>query len=192
MEGLYSGRAILNETFNELEIIIPAKKNWFAIIFLGAWLGGWAIGEIFATGALISMIGEGIEFPVFFIFFWLCGWTVGGFLAIKTFIWNLIGKELISFAQGQLTIAKKGSLFSKSITFEINNIKKIRAQEVEIPFGSRNGGRTSFGGLNGSNGTIRFDYGLKTVKFADGIDEAEANFILEKLKIKKIISKENL
>lgn len=43
-----------------------------------------------------------------------------------------------------------------------------------------------------NTGTLRFDYGLKTVRFGGGIDEAEANFIINKLKEKKFIGETNL
>lgn len=44
----------------------------------------------------------------------------------------------------------------------------------------------------GSLGTIAFDYGMKTVKFADGIDEAEGKHILNVLKEKRILTEANL
>lgn len=192
MERPYNGQAILNDTFNELEITIPTKKNWFIIIFLGAWLGGWTMGELFAIGALIGLLGGNLGFANFFLLFWLCGWTVGGFFAFKTFLWNLTGKEIITFGQGQLTIAKKGSLLSKPKTYDLNEVKKLRAKEEENLYGAFWGRRNNFSSINSSSGTIRFDYGLQTVKFAGGIDEAEAIFILDKLKTKRLITEANL
>jgi len=41
------------------------------------------------------------------------------------------------------------------------------------------------------SGTIRFDYGLQTVKFAAGIDEAEAKFIVDKLKERHLLTEIN-
>ncbi|GAB3938349.1 hypothetical protein [Mucilaginibacter myungsuensis] len=40
--------------------------------------------------------------------------------------------------------------------------------------------------------TIRFDYGMKTIKFGGGLDEAEANHLLQRLKDKKILTAHNL
>ncbi|MBK7939818.1 MAG: hypothetical protein IPJ82_23280 [Lewinellaceae bacterium] len=42
-----------------------------------------------------------------------------------------------------------------------------------------------------NTGMIRFDYGLKTIHIANGIDEAEAKFILERLKSKRLITDKN-
>ena len=44
---------------------------------------------------------------------------------------------------------------------------------------------------NTKNGTIRFDYGYKTIKIAGGIDEPEAKYILEKLAGKKLLTNRN-
>jgi hypothetical protein len=46
--------------------------------------------------------------------------------------------------------------------------------------------RIGFGKI-GTGGTIRFDYGLQTVKFAAGMDEAEAKYLLNKLKERHLL-----
>lgn len=37
----------------------------------------------------------------------------------------------------------------------------------------------------------KFDYGLKTVQIAGGIDEAEANYIIEQLKSRRLLADKN-
>ncbi len=183
MEIPYAGLAVIDEDFNGFTITIPAKRNVFVLVFLSVWLCGWALGETFALKEVLT--GGGI--PGLFLIVWLCGWTIGGFFAVRTFWWNLAGKEVISIANGALTLDKRGALFYKAKTYDLHQAANFRAQEepvVQSPFGNR---RNNSLGLN-DRGTIRFDYGMKTVKFADGIDEAEANFILQKLRGKRIIS----
>lgn len=141
------------------------------------------MGEISAP---FFFIGEHAAGPAgFFIAFWLIAWTAGGFMAFRFFLWNLAGKEIITIGQGIMTIEKKGALLVKPKTYDLNEVKNIRAQEdssnVIGPFGGYR--RNGFIKV-GDGGTIRFDYGLQTVKFANGIDEAEARFILEKMKAK--------
>jgi len=34
----------MTETPMGLEIVIPAKRNWFITLFIGAWLCGWLVG----------------------------------------------------------------------------------------------------------------------------------------------------
>jgi len=40
MEKPYKGRAIIEDNITGLRIMIPSRKNWFVILFVGAWLGG--------------------------------------------------------------------------------------------------------------------------------------------------------
>jgi hypothetical protein len=71
--------------------------RYAAAAFLGFWLCGWAVGEFFAIGMLLSMVfgigGIGFQGPAgggelcvsLFLFGWLGGWTVGGAAAIYAF-----------------------------------------------------------------------------------------------------------
>ena len=105
MEIPYAGRAIITENFDGFEIIIPSKKNWFLIPFLGVWLCMWCLGEFFALSTLI--LGKTGIAPGLFMLVWLSGWTVGGFFAFRAFFWNLMGKEVISISHGELKIDKQ-------------------------------------------------------------------------------------
>ena len=194
MEKPYTGRAIFNEDFDGAQITIPVKRNWFVVLFLGAWLGGWFMGEIFALGALLgialtgSALKAGPASP--FIFFWLAAWTVGGFFAFRFFLWNLFGKEIVTLGQGELKIEKKGVPFSKSKSYDLKEAKNFRVVDEPNNSGFGTFQKRDFSGLN-NGGIIRFDYGMQTVKFGGGIDEAEANFILSKLSAKKILTDRN-
>jgi hypothetical protein len=192
MEEPYQGRAILNYTLNQLEITIPAQKNWFAILFLCAWLCGWAMGEFFAISSITGFFGNDLGYATIFMLVWLCGWTIGGFLAIKKLIWNLLGKEIITCGQGELTIKRQGEILSRPKTYDLFEVKKLRVQESALASGGFYRGSRKSSKRNLSYGTIRFDYGLKTVMFGYNLDEAEANFILEELKANKLITQANL
>ncbi|KOY86700.1 hypothetical protein AD998_11580 [bacterium 336/3] len=190
MEKPYNGRAIIHENSYELEIIIPIKKNWFLIIFFGAWLcSGWVIGEM--IGIIFFILTVFIKELYFnlFILFWLCFWTVSGFFIFKIFLWNAFGKEVFTFKKGTLTIRKKGLLLSQPKIYNIQEVKKIRVEQEESTSDKLLYRKNLI--FSHTNGTIRFSYGLQDVKFGDGIDEAEAYFILEKLKSKKILTDEN-
>ena len=185
MERPYEGRAILQDNFTDLQIIIPAKRNWFVLLFLGAWICGWVMGELFAIGSLTGLL-FGKSVGSLFILFWLVGWTVGGFFAFNVFLWNLRGKEIVTIGQGTLSIVKKGALIGKSKTYDLKEVKNMRVQDDAPDYGIF-GRRNDLAAFKQS-GIIRFDYGFKTIKFADGIDEAEANYLLEKMKEKHFIA----
>ncbi len=186
-EKPYQGRAIVVDTFQGLEITIPTKKNVLLILFLSFWLCGWLMGETFAIGA-VGGLWRSLNFAGLFILIWLCGWTIGGFFAIRTLIWNVIGKEILHFEQGQLTVQKQGAIFFKPSTYDLSEAKNFRVQEDKYGYGGAR--RTGLAPLY-DGGTIRFNYGLKTLKIAGGVDEAEAEFILTKLKSKKILTDKN-
>lgn len=192
METPYTGSAKLEETYDGIDIIIPSKKNWFAIVFLMLWLGGWCMGETFAvTGLLgLGLFGKAAAGGVnLFLIFWLTGWTIGGFFAFRTLIWNLSGKEVINIRQGEIKLSKKGALFTKPKVYSLNEAKNFRLFEntdSDIPFLGT--GRTRNSLSIDIGGTIGFDYGMKTIKFAGGIDDAEANHILQKIRNSKLIN----
>ena len=127
MEQPYKGRAIIQDNLTDMHIIIPTKKNWFIIIFLGAWLGGWLMGEMVVSRMLITQLADN---PAgLFVLFWLIAWTAGGFFAIRTFLWMVKGKEIITVGQNILKIDRKGSLFFKSKLYNLDQVKYIRVQD---------------------------------------------------------------
>jgi hypothetical protein len=76
---------------------IGRGTRWGGAAFLGFWLCGWFVGEVFALGALGSMIlnivrkgGEPFQwFISAFLLAWLGAWTVGGAAALRTF-WIMV------------------------------------------------------------------------------------------------------
>jgi hypothetical protein len=183
MELPYNGRAAIIEDFNGIQIIIPTKKNWFIILFLGFWLCAWFAGEFFAGREVLGLNGGG---PAYFVIIWLCGWTVGGFFALRTFWWTLMGKEIISIGQGGLNIDKTGAFLYRAKAYDLREAKNFRAQEDYMAIGPFGTTPANIFNLD-KKGTIRFDYGMQTIKFGDGLAEAEGNFIIQKLRDKKLI-----
>jgi hypothetical protein len=185
MEIPYTGRAIVNESYNGTEIIVPVKKNWFLVIFMCFWLCGWFFGEASALGEIYGSVHKGMANG--FIMFWFCGWTFGGFFALSVLWWNFAGKEIITVSQGVLTIVKKGTL-AKDKSYDLNEVKNFRAiEEASNDFGF--GSRSSLSPFNSAGkGTIKFDYGMETVKFGDQLYQAEAEYLLGRLRDKKLIN----
>ena len=190
MEQPYKGRSTILDNISDIQIIIPAKKNWFVIIFLGAWLCAWCGGEI----GVLSFVIKGVVFRhqpgVLFILVWLVAWSVGGVFAFRFFLWSIKGKEIITVGQGTLMIDKRAALFFKPKTYDLNEVRSIRIQEDNSFYGSSGRRYGSYNALN-AGGTIRFDYGLQTVKFAAGIDEAEAKYIIQQLKDRRLLTEKN-
>jgi hypothetical protein len=188
MEKPYTGRATVSDSLRGFSIEIPPKRNWVAIIFMTGWLGGWLMGEIFALGIVFKAIqGQDSSFGSFFVLFWLIAWTAGGFFAFKSLLWMIAGKEVINFKDDALTVDRKGALFYTPKTY---NLREVKNFEINVP--------TRFNGLFGTNsnssswnlngeGIFKFDYGLKTIKIGEGLDEAEGRYLLEVIKNKSYI-----
>jgi hypothetical protein len=188
METPYSGRTTINESYKGIELIIPAKKNWPVILFMCVWMIGWAFGEFFATKAMSG--GYETNGSRSFMILWLTGWTFGGVFIGQRLVQYFIGKEIITFTHGEVTIARKGSLFSRTKTYDLNEAKDFRAVQPVVArdiFGFPKPAIT----LSQNAGTIWFDYGMKTVRFGNDIDEAEAKAILKRLQDKKILKEVN-
>ncbi len=176
IEKPLEGRATIGKEGNSLYISIPTRKNWFGILFLGAWLGCWYVGE---TSAIDQVFTKGSEsFESLFLVFWLVGWTVGGILFIAVFLWKIGGRETISIDDGEMTIGKE--------IFGIGNYKTYRISDIKYLTLNPRQDTDQWGQTRARNlfksGLIEFDYGLGTIKLASNIDMAEARHLIEILK----------
>ena len=171
-----SGRARVRDNGYTLEIIIPARKNLFVIIFLMAWMGGWLMGEIFALSELVSIIfkppDEGLPAGIdLFLLFWLIGWTIGGIAVFGFLAWMIIGREIITLTPEALSIGKRLFKIKRRKHYLLPDVKNLRL----LP--SYDTGFFNFSVL-WQQPRLAFDFGMKTVKFAASIDEAEASSLL--------------
>jgi len=158
-------------------VVIPARKRWFAILFLVFWLGGWAVGEIAALRQIVS--GGEVSGANLFLLFWVCGWTLGGLWAAYNVLWMLAGSERITIASGALVIRKQACGIGRERAFDLSEASGLRVNRDGVKASMGSGGLTVPG--IGAFGVIAFDYGVKTVRFAEGIDEAEAAMIVNEL-----------
>lgn len=167
--NLDNGNAIIENDGVEFKVTVPSKKNIFVILFVLAWLGGWAMGEFMVIGIVL----DGGANP--FLLFWLAGWTIGGGFAIFVLSWMLFGKEVVHSDGSYLSIDKCILVFRLNKEYELSHIKNIRIVERDTGL-FRQRSVMEFYGLKG--GIIHFDYGMKTVQFAFNIDVAEGNHLL--------------
>jgi hypothetical protein len=157
------------------KVVIPAGRNWFALIFLSFWLVGWTAGGIAVMTALVT--GDN---PDFFLAIWLVGWAVGWVFAASTVGWQLGGKTLLWVEPGALVSHWRMPLLSRTKHYDLGQIRGLRASETGSPFG--NFLRLDYPPFMPMQfGTIRFDYGARTVRLAPGLDEAEARLVVAQL-----------
>ena len=162
-------RAIVSHDAGLLKIVIPARRQWFAMIFLSFWLCGWLVGEL--TALVILLSGKAKGPPIAFLVFWLTFWTLGGTLALLNVLWMAAGREVITLEGPRLVIRQE--IFGRGLTrtFDVARIRFFRVSPVYrrggFPFGL---------------GLVAFDYGAKTYRFGIMIEEAEAGLLIEQLR----------
>lgn len=172
-----NGKAKIEKPFSGLNIIIPSKKNWFALLFGTAWLGGWYLGFVNASSMLFSSRTGDFEVEGF-LTFWLTVWTLGGLSIITLLLWGYFGQEKFITDKSKILFEKTVFGIGMKNRLEISAIKNFRTE-----FGNDSwfgGNRLAFWGLG--PGKIKFDYGLKTYSFGLGVDDAEAKYIVGLLK----------
>jgi hypothetical protein len=171
-----NGKAKIEHQFDGLRISIPSKKNWFALIFGTAWMGGWFFGLVSVssmfTGDQVNNAGIGG-----FMLFWTIAWTAGGAAIATILLWGFFGQESFRESGDQFLFEKTVFGIGKKVKLQKREIKNFRvALGIDSTFG---GSRWAFWGLG--PGKIKFDYGFKTYSFGLGVDDAEADYLVEML-----------
>ena len=185
MENTNNGKARINNSISGMSISIPSKKNWFALIFGTLWLGGWgsALGMVSQTflvdinGFNLGEAGEA-EWGGLFVIFWLILWVLGGLMIVVLLAWGYFGNESFQIENDRVIFQKGAFGIGRKRNLQKSEVKNFRFNPVETSiFSTRN--RWAFWGLG--QGKIKFDYGMKTYSFGLALDDAEANYLVEKL-----------
>ncbi|MFA5354743.1 MAG: hypothetical protein WC291_10980 [Thermodesulfovibrionales bacterium] len=174
---LGKARAVITATGNGLQVVIPSRKNAFLILFLAAWLVGWAVGEVMVPTTFIKGIKD--TGALIFSAAWLVAWTIGGGFAIYTWLWNVAGKEIITVNSLYLTVKKDLFGYGRVKEYEMSHITNLRVSPQPFnPFDVSSS--LQFWGVGG--GVLAFDYGSRTYRFCRGVDEAEATQVMGRIK----------
>jgi hypothetical protein len=180
VEKASKGRVIVREERGNLRLIIPPRRSFakaLVIVFLCTWLGGWAFCEIFTLGQLIR--GEIDRSGFVFILFWLLGWTVGGIAVVSVIVYQAFGKEEITFAPDVVTVARKALGVGTSKRYAVSDANNLRLYFQGTTGNSDMFNFNAFNSRRLNRGTMAFDYGMKTVRFGNDVDDAEVRYLLD-------------
>ncbi len=170
-------RATITDTPEGLLVSTPVRKHWFIILFLPVWLVGWVFAEVTVGSELLDFESAQGE-PVLFLIAWFTMWTIGGLFAIAILLWSLFGLEKVAVAGSSITIRREVLGLGFTREYDLSHATNLRvAADSFNMFDPRAGLR--FWGIGG--GLIAFDYGSSTVRFASGVDEAEASRIVARV-----------
>lgn len=147
-------------------IDVPSRRQWFYLLFLGFWLIGWAIGFTSAVGNILRGSGG------LFLLVWLSMWTVGGVFAAIAFFWMVVGRDTLWISKDR--IARRLALGPLTRTQEFD------VSAVTLSWWKENaGGHRSFTFFLGNS--VAFSYGGRDISVGYGVDETEAQTILDTL-----------
>jgi hypothetical protein len=152
---------------------IPAKRDVRVLGILCVWLVGWFVVWLAAASELFAD-----RTPVGFLLIWLSIWTAGGAFALFAVIWALVGREVVTAAPGSLVLERRIGSLARTRRYETSRIRDLRVSAQPYrPFDRRSG--LWFWGISG--GWIAFDLGASTIRFAAGLEEAEAKQVVARL-----------
>lgn len=181
MEIRYAGSAIIQDNTTDLLFVIPTRKNGLGLVYTCLWLGLWLLGELSAVASAEGSPGGML---------WLLAWTVFGFFMFRSLLWTLAGKEFIAIDRDTLMIQKKGLLGSTPKQYDTSKVKNVRVEEDRGGVVGQFVLRKNL--LNaGADGVIRFEYGEKTIKCAEGIGKAEALVLIEEMRQQQYLADGN-
>ncbi len=194
VEKPHNCRATIEDTMRALKIEIPVKQNMSIILLLSVLMCLWLYGELMVLGKLLSIfiqaftaetdsIGS-LNINFLFLTIWFLGCTAVGFFVIKYLLWFLKGIEIIQLNRDGLSIEKKFSLLTPNKLYPIKKIKNLQINQLKIDSDSVE----EVDILNIYNarsiGSLKFEFDSETIYFASYLDEAEARYILDKIRNK--------
>ncbi|MCP9462762.1 MAG: hypothetical protein NNA24_12040 [Nitrospira sp.] len=162
-------RVSITETPVSLRVVIPYSRSWFVIGFLGFWLCAWAVAEILIP--LRFLEGEVPSGEWSLMVGWFVVWTVAGVLALYAWLWQVMGKEIVTVQSGSLTLRRDVGGFGFDKVYGLDQVHELRAEPalfdpMDLSMALQ------LWGIGG--GAIAFDYEGKTRRFGIGLDETEA------------------
>lgn len=166
-------RSISRQTPRGLTIEIPAKRNFFMILFGGFWLCGWALGEAVVTRMLFFEVGPAVS--NLFALIWLGLWTVAGVAVGASWAWTVAGRTVLEVANGMLTLRHRVFGLGFSRAYDARQIKRLQTR-------NRSNSKDWAKSEGPFAGPIGFDYGARTVRFGAALDWSEAKMIIDELR----------
>ncbi len=173
----YVGRAKVDIESDAIKLTIPTQRNIFLIVFLMSGLIVWVSIYYFIFDEIL--LYDPFEEMSLIMAGWLIGWTMVGLWAAWVLICVLTGREIIFVNSETLRIVDGPPFMGKSKEYSLAQAQRFRVGPQWEQMSQFSGPVCQFRGHIG--GKIAFDYGMRTVRFGAGIDEAEAHHIVELL-----------
>ena len=187
MEKPYTGRTVINDLYNGAEVIILPFRPAIIWLHTVVYLGFFSLFSYFLFFDNTS--AEGSNNHAFYIVIAMyCMITFALISTAYTIWWTVKGKEVVTIAGGTLTIDKVNSI-EKAKSYNLGLATNFRAEEEVVRYGRNFGRIEGYAWQVAVKGTVKFDYDVvDIIKFGDWLSEAEGEYILTRLRAKKLIS----
>ncbi|MBI3297139.1 MAG: hypothetical protein HYZ75_03175 [Elusimicrobia bacterium] len=141
-------------------VVIPTRCFWPVMLFMGAWLAAWAVGEL---SAIRGLLGPNPWFAKLFLLVWLSGWTLSGALVGAIFIATSgLFREVLWRDGRQFFRRWEGLGLYWTLRHEVSAMGPIAPAK--------------------DAGGLRFDYAGKEIIIGLGLDEGQTARLLELLR----------
>lgn len=161
-------------------ITLSSRKNFLLTGVLTLSLLFWGAGLMVVMSAVLrGQIKEFSFFVVFYLLAWLGGWLLVGGLALYGLLWISFGQETLVATPAQFILTRRIRRYQRVRRYDLVKIRSLRLVEADQ-------GVTdfllSFRLFGIGNGRLTFDYGATVVTCAEGVDLAQAQHLLDKLR----------
>jgi hypothetical protein len=176
-EPLPSARFSVEMAQGVEQIVVKASRNWLVIPFLSIWLFLWTLGGVTAISALFTD-----KEATLFLSIWLIGWAFGWAFAANWLGWQLAGKIILSVDQGALVYRWQMPLLSRTKLYDATQIRNLAGAEIGGMFAMFAMWQPAYPPFYPmQSGSVKFDYGGRTMRIVPGLDESEGRLIVERL-----------
>jgi hypothetical protein len=183
-----STRCVFEDTADSLRIIIPSRRHWLRVASLGFQILFWGFGEIIIGWMVLSALNDVLSgtlqegfcaireaaYGSLFMLVLLAVWTVVGAFGFYVLSWQFAGREVIELSDQSLKVRREVMGIGRTKEYMAEYAKDLRVS----PIGYVRGWSMQMRKWGIGGGRIAFDYGAKTFRFGDEIDEAEGKQVL--------------
>ena len=172
-----AARITVTDTSEGLRIVIPCRRSLFVIAFLALWICGWGVAEVMVAKQLVD--GDAPPDGGLFMLAWLGVWTLGGGVAIYAWLWQVMGKEIITVRGQTLKTRRDVGGFGFDKVYDMVQMRDLRVGPISF---SPVDLTASFQLWGIGGGVISFEHGARTYRFGAGLDEGEAKQVVAAIK----------
>lgn len=169
-------RARITEEPGELRVEIPARRDLRIVLYAAFFLGFWVLGEAAALHALLADPGGGRRLAAAVC---LVPWTAVGAGVLAACLWLAAGRVVVTATDRALSLRCEALGIGTARAYDPAHVHALRLAPRWIFAPKPALGFTLW--ITPGAGPIALDYGVRTVRFGNGLEEPEARRLVAAL-----------